>query len=52
MIDPFKATFQLQQADRKILENVVGHIHSRGLAIFYEQDLNERKFVDLMKRRG
>lgn len=52
MIDPIKSTLQLYRADREALKEMVGHVQSRGLAIFYEQDLNERKFIDLMKRIG
>lgn len=52
MIDPYKADFQLFNANDSVLRKVVSEIQHRGVAIFHEQDLNEEKFIHLIKRIG
>lgn len=52
MIEPFKSTLKLHEQDLSSLEKIADLIQRRGLAIFYDQDLNERKFIDLLKRFG
>lgn len=52
MIHPFKATFQLHEADDATLKHVADQIQRNGLAVFHEQNLDQRKFVELIRRFG
>lgn len=52
MIEPYKADFQLFNADDTLLRSVASEIQRRGIAVFHEQDLDESKFIQLIKRIG
>jgi len=52
MIEPLRSALQLHDVDDKSLAAIATEIQKRGIAVFYKQDLSQKKFVDLIKRFG
>jgi taurine dioxygenase len=52
MITPFRSEDQVYNYNDEQIKQLATTIQKEGVAVFYEQDLNEQKYVDLCKRFG
>ena len=52
MITPIKSELQIKNFSDDELKDLATGIQKEGLAVFYEQDLNEQEYVNLCKRFG
>lgn len=52
MIMPFKSETQIIECDTESLKDIVSEVQKRGLGIFFQQNLDQKKLITLMKRIG
>ncbi len=52
MIEPLKIKTQIKSFDNKKLKQLSDAIHREGVAVLYNQDLNEKDYIDTMKKFG
>ena len=52
MINPYKIDKQFKELDDKKLKQLAEVIHEEGVAVLYNQELNEREYIDTMKKFG
>ncbi len=52
MIYPDKIDIQIKEMDNENLLAIAKSIHKQGVAVFYNQKLNEREYIDTMKKFG
>ena len=47
-----KHDLQLKEASKEQLIDISQNIHKQGVSVFYNQDLKEQDYIDLMKKFG
>ena len=52
MINPTKIDVQIKELSKQQLIDISKDIHRQGAAVFYNQKLNEREYIDTMKKFG
>ena len=52
MIRPDKIDIQIKEMDNENLLAIARSIHKQGVAVFYNQKLNESEYINAMKRFG
>ena len=52
MIEPLKIKTQIKSFDNKKLKQLADAIHREGVAVLYNQDMNEREYIDTIKKFG
>ena len=52
MINPTKVDVQIKEFSKEQLIDLSKSIHKQGVAVFYNQQLNEREYIDTMKKFG
>ena len=52
MINPEKIDVQIKELSKEQLIDISKGIHKQGAAVFYNQKLNEREYIDIMKKFG
>ena len=52
MINPEKVDIQIKDMSNKQLLDIANSIHKQGVAVFYNQDMNETDYIRTMKKFG
>ena len=52
MINPTKVDVQIKEFSKQQLIDISKDIHKQGVAVFYNQKLNEIEYTDVMKKFG
>ncbi len=52
MINPTKVDVQIKEFSKQQLIDISKDIHKQGVAVFYNQKLNETEYTDVMKKFG
>ena len=50
MINPEKVDIQIKDMSNKQLLDIANSIHKQGVAVFYNQDMNETDYIRTMKK--
>ena len=52
MINPEKIDIQIKDMSNIEMLDVANSIHKQGVAVFYNQEMNESEYINTMKRFG